>query len=397
MISVNDFILLGIGTILGAISGVTFQPWLSRLIKSHTYRKKEKEFLNDIPQILVPEDINSIFDRIPRFYDDNDIELTVITEQQYFGITEELQNKLSEYNFICRTSTTEELKHNLLETVTEIIGNENNAEDLIQNSIIKTCNSLIQNLHDGLQRFNGDMLGIKNIRLNRSHESTAEYNAERPTFRAQFYKTDYFTHLVIGEVFQQIKKKINSHFTIEDINKYIVFCTSFGLNTFIIVKDRGGYKVLVTRRSDSVIVDRGKLHFSVNEAVTTADIDAGTNSISLFRCTKRGIFEELGLSNKSFNMKYHGVYCFGIQPERFESYAMACAEICFTQKSTIEDLLGAYHLARDQKFETKELRFVPLEEIKTFIEANRDELSHTCRIGLNLLYLKYKLKLLFDE
>ena len=141
-------------------------------------------------------------------------------------------------------------------------------------------------------RFNGLMYGVKKVRNERL---TIEEEAGLDMI---FYKTDYFTFRVFAKIYEKLKNN-SLGFKVEklqDLNLYSPFLSGFGLGAFVIINQGKGDEVLLGRRSNGVIVDKGNWHYSMNEAFSMKDVDEyGYPSLST--CLYRGLQEELGISS----------------------------------------------------------------------------------------------------
>jgi hypothetical protein len=237
------------------------------------------------------------------------------------------------------------------------------------------------------------MFGVNKIRAERLTQD------ENSGFTINFYKTDYFTYRTFAKIHQQFKivPGLFDIKSLHDLNTYTTFLSSFGLANFIIINQGNGDEVVIGRRSNAVVVDKGKLHFSMNEAFSMNDVDEYGNP-SFSACLFRGLEEELGIS-QSFK-KYvvnHEFLDLIIGTDRFELGITCFARIEFNETFTLNTLKELYSIAKDSKLETTSFLTVPVKDIDNFIKQNYDDISSGCRLALKALNSRYKAGYLREE
>lgn len=261
-----------------------------------------------------------------------------------------------------------------------------NIDEIILSSADEIAEEFLSDLREGYMRFNGLMYGLKNIRPERL---TVDENSG---LDIDFYKTDYFTYRVFDKIYQKLKAN-NFKFKIDklqDLNIYSPFLSSWGLVTFVIINQGYGDEILIGKRSNAVIVDKEKWHFSMNEAFSMNDKNEYGHP-SLSACLFRGLEEELGISDifKKYVKQYEFLDLV-IGVDRFEIGVTSFVRIELNETFTFKILLDLYSIAQDGKLETSSITSIPIKSIDEFIDDNYDNISAGCRGGLKALNARYK-------
>ncbi len=148
--------------------------------------------------------------------------------------------------------------------------------------------------------FNGPLYGIRSLK-----SGIRVGNDERPKLFAKFYRTDYFTFLVVQKMIDLMndadKDRLLSFASNSSTigEEFFPFIPSVGLNAFVFSEDER--KVLLVIRSKNAARFEGQrdIYPSVNEALSQTDV---VNTVrngecpSLRRCLIRGFEEELGIT-----------------------------------------------------------------------------------------------------
>jgi hypothetical protein len=300
----------------------------------------------------------------------------------------------------------EELKRNGFESrgntmfsgssdLSELLGNLmlENSREVIELAASETAQDFLKDLNQGHTRFNNPMFGVYKIRSERISQD------ENSGFSIDFYQTDYFTHRTFVNIYNKYKD-VPGKFEIkslQDLNLYSPFLASFGLGNFLIINQGNGDEVIIGKRSMGVVVDKGKLHFSMNEAFSMNDVDEYGNP-SFSACLFRGLEEELGIS--PIFKKYvtsHEFLDLVLGIDRLEMGITSIARIGLNDTFTFETLKELYSIAKDSKLETTSLLALPIKNIDVFLKENSTNVSQGCKMALMALNARYKAGYLREE
>ncbi|WP_162936402.1 hypothetical protein [Pannonibacter phragmitetus] len=149
-------------------------------------------------------------------------------------------------------------------------------------------------------KFNGPLYGVRSLK-----SGVRVGEDERPKFVGKFYRTDYFTFLVVQRMINLMNKddkdrllKLNSDTdTIKE--EFFPFIPSIGLNAFIFSEDEKKILLVIRSKNAARFEDQLPIYPSMNEALSHTDI---VNTVkngecpSLRRCLIRGFEEELGIT-----------------------------------------------------------------------------------------------------
>lgn len=255
------------------------------------------------------------------------------------------------------------------------------------------CSELIAKYADGF--FNGYMYAIRRMQ----RKTVAE--KEEPIFKITGYRSDYFTHRVMAEFFIRLLDQgiicLPEEMKPDDMNALYPFLTSLGLDILLVIQN--GEYVVLTKRSKKLfnMKDVSEWHMSVNEAVSQTDLGDG-GKVSLLICAKRGIYEELGISENSYvediqngNWRFSDVF-----------YLRRPLEVgisAFIRLDSIskEDVREGYLRAKDSAFEStgnseSGLKFLKYDEksITDFLNNKNEKISEAGRYMLRLLLAQKK-------
>lgn len=151
--------------------------------------------------------------------------------------------------------------------------------------------------------FNSKKIGVRNIDLRRVGDEEVSY------LSLTSFQTDYFSHRVMQGVIREWLNEDQSVLPMLRDNeilifkKYYMFCTSLGMNAFVLNEWRDGL-TLVRRSKKTADGDSaaGKIHVTMNEGFSGIDFDhgrVGRGFITVDNCFRRGMAEELGISPSS--------------------------------------------------------------------------------------------------
>ena len=148
--------------------------------------------------------------------------------------------------------------------------------------------------------------------------------------------------------------------------------------------------MIIAHRGSNVIVDRDKLHFSMNEAFSMLDVDMYGNP-SFVSCLYRGLKEELGISEAyNSNILKYGFLDLSIDVDRLECGISCYVKLRFGNNFTIEQFAELYKTSKDRELETTELEFVPMTELRNYLKNNAERFSSGAIHGLYSLLSRYE-------
>lgn len=232
-----------------------------------------------------------------------------------------------------------------------------------------TAERFISEIEQKGKRFNGAMLGVKDMRSQRTP------NEERHLLYVDMYVSDYFTFKMMVELYHRLRTKANKFDikNIEQISYYAPFLCSLGMGGYVVVH-QGDKKHLMWTKRDETISSGNMWHFSFDETVSLKkDVKRdendkiilvdGTMRISPYLNFFRGIKEENGIPRKVLKSE-GGVFEIGIiMSERLEIEFLSYAVVEIDTAHSMEEQMYKYtENARDGKFEISKIKYVPLEK-----------------------------------
>jgi len=248
-----------------------------------------------------------------------------------------------------------------------------NFEDLVKITKINNLVELIEkhrkiigekfiNSQDGML-FNAKKYGVFNINFTRFGES------EKPGAEIYLFETDYFTHRVFRSIYHELKMKNHeiANANAQNFLQYRPFFTSFGINTLLITEGSKGKEIVLSKRSTKINTHKSMYHITMNEGLSTTDKDP-FDKIDLELCFKRGLLEELGITEKLYNLSVRGAfYDFFLEFNNFEIGLTSMLEMELNFIKDIQPLV-----ARDKVLESSHFVTIPLKqkEIGKFIKDN---------------------------
>jgi len=212
--------------------------------------------------------------------------------------------------------------------------------------------------------FNAKKYGVFNLNFTRFGEN------EKPGVELDLFETDYFTHRVFRSIYHELKEKnhkitnVNAH----NFLQYKPFFTSFGINTLLITEGDKGKEIILSKRSTKVNTQESRYHITMNEGLSTVDKDP-FDKIDLELCFKRGLLEELGITEKLYNLSVRGsFYDFFLEFNNFEIGLTSVLEMELNFEKDIQPLV-----ARDKVLESSYFVSIPLKQkdISNFIKKNK--------------------------
>jgi len=212
--------------------------------------------------------------------------------------------------------------------------------------------------------FNAKKFGIFNLNFTRFGEN------EKPGAEIDLFETDYFTHRVFRSIYHELKENnheicnVNAH----NFLQYRPFFTSFGINTLLITEGDNSKEIILSKRSTKVNTKESMYHITMNEGLSTTDKDP-FDKIDLELCFKRGLLEELGITEKLYNFSVRGsFYDFFLEFNNFEIGLTSVLEMEVNFEKDIQPLV-----ARDKVLESSHFVSIPMKykEINKFVTENK--------------------------
>ncbi|MDQ2178004.1 hypothetical protein [Marinifilum sp. D714] len=373
--------------IAGAILGVIFSEYWIKIKRNILNKVRYKKAVKNVQNLgFSPEPGFKYFDHAIPAYERNHLKTEMSDSKMIIEIPKEFAIHLNSSNFIFRKQNISAWEEQLKKTFNHL--GIDNYQSILKESAYEVALQMQKDINYGLQRFNGEMLGVKQIHLQRIGED------EQSSLRITFYKTDFFTFRVFANIYQKYKHLIKVK-GIQDLNSYYTpFLSSFGISNYLIIDDGKEDKVLFGYRSNNVSVDKNKIHYSMNEAFSLKDVDTTENhfKLSLNTCLKRGLREELGIASdiQDSNLEKFGFMSLLMDVNRFELGLSSYARLRIDESFTLSDFKRAYHSAQDSELETDGLSLIKIKDVPNFVKTNNLEMSVGARNVINTLLARYK-------
>lgn len=321
-------------------------------------------------------------------YNENNIVINKDNDELIIGIPEEYIDRLRTLGFAIHEDNLNAFQDRITQSF-QLIGVEDSIE-VLRSASIEVAKIFIDDLSKGFVRFNGHLFGVNHLSLNRVGIE------ENSSINLRVYKSDYFTYRVFAYVYQQYKERFDI-LNIASLNNITPFLSSFGIGCFVIANNGERDFVVLAERSGNVVVDKNKKHFSMNEAFSLLDVDFHGNP-NFAACLYRGLKEELGITEMYSSRVYqYGFLDLGLDANRLEMGISCYAKIRFDNNFTPSLMRELYALAKDRELETKELVFIPFDELDQYLANNKREFSSGCFSTLTFLNTRHKMGLLRDK
>lgn len=216
--------------------------------------------------------------------------------------------------------------------------------------------------------FNGLKYGVFNLRVTRFGEN------EAPGVELYLFRTDYFTHRVFRSIYHELKAANHpiARANVDNFLQYRPFFTSFGVNALLIAEGPKSKEIILSRRSARVHGGRARYHVTMNEGLSQTDKDP-FGRVDLELCFKRGLLEELGISNDLYRLATRSAfYDFFLERTNLELGLSAVFELDVGFQTDVEPLI-----ARDKTLEADSFTSIPLKAapIQEFV-SNNDFVPH---------------------
>ena len=276
----------------------------------------------------------------------------------------------------------------------------------------EVADDFLAKLQAGKVRFNGSMFGVSFFDPGRTQED------ETPTVTISYYTTDYFTFRVFAKYFLKHRQEFFSKYLDSNTNIYNIpinriafpFLSSFGVACLIIVSTHDAEKhfqnddlMLFGLRSNDVEVDKGLVHFTMNEAFSLRDTQqGGTPDFRI--CLDRGLKEENGLIKDRIKGATFGDYHFldfMLDANKCEMGVCCYVKVILdTQITSAEefskDFYEKYKTAQDGRLETTGFVMKSLDELENYkAECERDDIktpkmSAGLKMALDMFNYRFK-------
>lgn len=244
------------------------------------------------------------------------------------------------------------------------------SDAFLEDTARETADEFIQDLRNGGKRFNGLMLGVYNIYINRTP------NDERHLLTLDMYVSDYYTFKFTVRLYHKLRT-LKNRFEItqvSQIREYAPFLCSLGMGGYVVVNHSDTQYLLWTKR-DPTISSGNMWHFSFDETVNMqkdAQRDEqnqlvyfdGNLRVNPYSNFYRGLKEELGFKKEMLNPTGTGIFEVGIiTSDRLEIELLSYATYDANPNLGLEDqMYPICESGSDNKYEISQIKFVPLEK-----------------------------------
>lgn len=269
----------------------------------------------------------------------------------------------------CEGCDRETLRRQLVEFVRKNYPDISDVEAYLSDIARQTAQTLLDDLREGAKRFNGAMLGVCDMRIQRTP------NDERHLLALDMYISDYYTFKFTVELYHRLRTR-NNRFDItriEQIREYAPFLCSLGMGGYVVVAQEEQSYLMWTKR-DATISSGDMWHFSFDEtahlkkdAIRGADgrvaFYDGCLRIDPYNNFYRGMAEELGLTEPMLAKDRSGIFEVGIiTSDRLEIELLSYATYRAAPEPSVEEqMFPITESAPDGKYEISKIRYVPLE------------------------------------
>ncbi len=397
-----DIIELIVSGLIGAVLGYVFNEFVDYLRKKHqelVTSQNNRNLLEELSNKDYSLNENGI---IPLahgtpFYFDGDIQGYITDKRFYFPIpqTEPIIDKLTTYGFVQDSRHNPDFKYTddvnclsdnfwgkeVFDHGFGFFGNNTwDSETKKELEIVAedVANQFISDLESGKVRFNGAMFGVSSFNPNRS------LGEELPTAQIFFYKTDYFTYRVFSQYYLNHRTVFLSKEIVPEMINHLAFpfLTSFGISVIAVISRNHEEEklsesdvLIVGRRSQHVVVDRGLLHFTMNEAFSCRDTIYNNPSFDL--CVSRGFNEELKWTKeiKGLTFSKCKFMDFFFDSNKCEMGLTGYIKLTIDESLSVQKLYELYKESQDGILETEGLEFVEIDKVFAYYQENKNKMS----------------------
>ena len=409
--NIIDYLISGlIGAVIGYIFN-EFVVYLREKRKESVHSKRNRELLRE----FLEKDYSMNKDGIVLLahgtpsYSRGDIEGYITDKRFYYPIpqVDSIINHLAKYGFEQKGNPDFNYTNNVnclsdsfwgIETFNHGLasfGNyawDNTIKSELDEIAKEVAMQFISDLDAGAVRFNGAMFGVSSFHPNRSQGD------ELPTAKVYFYKTDYFTY----RVFSHFYLKHRDDFLKKDITGQLInnlaypFLTSFGVAIIAVASTNGKDEkltdsdvLIIGKRSKNVVVDKGLLHFTMNEAFSIRDTIYKDPSLDL--CVSRGFDEELKWTNDVKGLSFGDCKFidFMFDSNKCEMGITGYIKLSIGENLSVQKLYELYKVSQDGILETEGLEFVEMKHVHGFYAENKHRMSAAYSTALDCFMQRY--------
>lgn len=220
---------------------------------------------------------------------------------------------------------------------------------------------------DGLF-FNGSKYGVEYAD---GFSRTAD-SSEDPILTLKLFNTDHYTHRVIEEAVSSLALNADQVSNRELNSSLNWIRTSLGLSVIVILKSTN--QIIMTRRSANSSFSEGKtwIYVSATETFTQTDYDPYTHSADLTLCLKRGILEELGITQNMYYDSTIKFYDMFFETHFYQDGIVATVEL--KENTTFEEVRNLS--AKDKQLEVDDMFVIDntRKSIIDFINSHQGEM-----------------------
>ncbi len=231
--------------------------------------------------------------------------------------------------------------------------------------------------------FNGVTLGVYQIRRTRTGK---EENSE---LRIQTYRSDFFTNRVMASIYAELRKEghdVSKISKLEEIKSekadYTPFLSQFAVSGFVLLHNDN--TVVLGERSEFIMSEERKIHYSMNEGFTQTDFDEERPRID--KCFYRGLKEELNIDERLSSASPPKFLHIIFHRDKFE---IGFTGVISIPKLPFEELKNYHKLASDGNVETYDLYAVDLTKkaVDEFMKAH--EMTKGCELSFRFFLKQY--------
>ncbi len=361
----KDILLIFIGGII---------TWIWNLMKKKRSIVAGKKHIKRMIDAFSKEGIVSLGNAYP-FFEPRNVLLGDSKEEFFLAFPSEYEN-----TFNCKVQDVVFNDRTLSE-----LGDEMKIADfpyLVEKHRKIVAERFIQSETTGRRLFNNEKFGVRNLTVTKT-----DNRDENDIVSMRFFLTDYFTHKVMRSIYHELQERcaeISRGNRIEDIIKFYPFLTSFGIDSLLMLSPQTGMEslVVVKRSKYMANMDKDRWHVSMNEGLSTTDLDPVSGKVSFYESVRRGYLEELGISynNHLIDNEFRDLF---MVKDNFELGITTMAKV----NMSIEDFKTCFSGAEDSSMETTGTFFaIPNTpgEIKRFIKNNEDAMTSVLRYSLEM-------------
>lgn len=217
--------------------------------------------------------------------------------------------------------------------------------------------------------YNNKKFGIENV--NPFARTIDE--KETPKLELDLFTTDYFTHRVMKDVCKTLILDGCNHFNeinYSHLGPNKIFYTSLGINLILAEDSLEDPGILITSRSSNASETNisQRLSLSVIEGVSISDYDSYLDTVSLSLAAKRGLIEELRVTEEMIQLDKLRFYDFFVIKSNQEM-GISCTALLKKNLSLANDVINLH--GKDEELEISDKREIKIRCLESFIRDNR--------------------------